>query len=486
MNFRAFFLSGLFLGFVIVAINIVAYSRASSEFDNALAIERAIDRFTHGLPKLTTATSSYVILPSSQHEREWQEARTELQDFLLDNASTFLSAGISLDGLKASLKRLSAAYEELVRLRSGSSKQTFIGDSVSDAEQEIIVHLLNIHSEINREAFAFDKQAEFAAEAALHNHFFTFIAVYASFLVFIVMGIFFLYTFVFQPLRSLDLAIENVNQGDLSYRIIPTTTFGFGRVCRAFNDMIDHRVTIEHDLEQKAHMLAQSNAELENFAYVASHDLKAPLRGITNLVDWITADLNGEMNETTTRHFDLLKGRTQRMDALLDGLLKYSRAGRVETNVETVDTARLIEQIGADLDSRNQFHIHTGARMPTFRAERIPLEQVLRNLMSNAIKHHDQETGQITIDVDEHNDLLEFRVTDDGPGIPPRYHEKIFAMFQTLRPRDEVEGSGMGLALVKKVVEHHGGTISVESDPEIGRGTTFRFTWPKTVEAEAP
>jgi len=485
MNFRAFLLAGLFLGFVIVAANIAAYSRASSELENALAIQKVMGHFAHGLSNLTIATSEYVVFPRSDHEHEWQDAHNTLQSFLTDNAPLFQHAGISLAGLQTSLDRLAAAYDELVVLRSSSLADTLLNEPVWLPEKGVIVGLLGTHSELYDETLSFNKRAQFAADEALHNHFFTFIAVYASFLVFVAVGIFALYTFVFEPLRSLDHAIENVNQGDLSYRIQAGNPFGFGRVCCAFNDLLDHRVKTERDLEEQARLLSQSNAELENFAYVASHDLKAPLRGITNLVDWITTDLNGGVNETTTRHLDLLKGRAERMDALLDGLLKYSRAGRIQSNFETVDTSRLIQQIGTDLDSRNQFPISTGSKMPSFYAERIPLEQVLRNLISNAIKHHDRSTGRIAIDVEERDEFYEFQVSDDGPGIAQRYHEKVFGMFQTLRPRDEVEGSGMGLSLVKKVVEHHGGMISIESNPEINRGTTFRFTWPKSKEANA-
>jgi signal transduction histidine kinase len=115
--------------------------------------------------------------------------------------------------------------------------------------------------------------------------------------------------------------------------------------------------------------------------------------------------------------------------------------------------------------------------MPTFQTPRVPLEQVIRNLVSNAIKHHDRDDGAIEVFSRESGNFYEFAVSDDGPGIPPEFHDRVFQIFQTLKSRDEVEGSGMGLALVKKTVEAHGGNVTLESSG--GRGTTFRFTWPK-------
>ena len=123
--------------------------------------------------------------------------------------------------------------------------------------------------------------------------------------------------------------------------------------------------------------------------------------------------------------------------------------------------------------------VSTGPRMPVLWTARVPLELVLRNLIGNAAKHHDRDHGEIHVEASDRGRYHAFEVRDDGPGIPPEFHERIFGIFQTLKPRDAVEGSGMGLALVKRAVEVKGGGISISSDPSCGRGTTFRFTWPK-------
>ncbi len=151
-----------------------------------------------------------------------------------------------------------------------------------------------------------------------------------------------------------------------------------------------------------------------------------------------------------------------------------------------VDNARLYQAARAaesDLRQLNEsLEQRVAARLPTLVSERVPLEMVLRNLISNALKHHHHpQTGQVTVSATEQATFVEFAITDDGPGIAPQYHDRIFQMFQTLKPRDQVEGSGMGLATVKKLVESYGGNIHVDS--RAGQGATFRFTWPKTREA---
>lgn len=235
------------------------------------------------------------------------------------------------------------------------------------------------------------------------------------------------------------------------------------------------------ELEASAESLKRSNTDLEQFAYVASHDLKAPLRGIDNLLGWLSADLQGRLEENEQRYIDLLHSRTERMEALLDGLLEYSRVGRKKHAPETIDTGAMIAAIAEFQAPPNSMRVTQSANMPTIHSPKVPLELVLRNLISNAVKHHDKDHGNIHIACGETTWWYSFTVHDDGPGIAPEYHDRIFGIFQTLKPRDEIEGSGIGLSLVKRTVEFYGGTVSVESDPSIARGTTIRFTWPKNI-----
>ena len=233
------------------------------------------------------------------------------------------------------------------------------------------------------------------------------------------------------------------------------------------------------ELTATARQLRDSNAELDQFAYVASHDLKAPLRGIANLSNWIEEDL-GDARITPEAHaqFELLRGRVHRMERLIDALLTYSQVGRTAGTVEWVSVDQLMTEVADWIGPPPHLRLDVDPGLPAFNADRVRLSQVLNNLVGNAVKHHGATPGWVRVSgraVDP--DTFEFAVADDGPGIDPRYHERIFGVFQTLRPRDQVEGTGIGLALIRKIVTGKGGTVTVDS--ALGRGATFRFTWPR-------
>jgi signal transduction histidine kinase len=231
------------------------------------------------------------------------------------------------------------------------------------------------------------------------------------------------------------------------------------------------------ELAQLARALRRSNEELDQFAYITSHDLRAPLRGIANLSQWIEEDMGDRFTPEAHQQMELLRGRVHRMEAMIDGILEYSRVGRLSVASERFDVGVLLAEV-IDLlaPPPERFRIDVGDGMPVVEGHKLRLQQVFLNLIGNALKHHDKPTGRIVVGCRDADGLYEFSVSDDGPGIEPQYHEKIFVIFQMLQPRDKVEGTGVGLSLVKKIVEAEGGTITVESEP--GRGTTFRFTWP--------
>ena len=290
------------------------------------------------------------------------------------------------------------------------------------------------------------------------------------------------------PLDTLLKGIDAFGKLEFDRRIEVGSRDEFGLVAKSFNAMAD-RLQKEGDARERAekHLnaslaeLERSNRELDQYAYVASHDLKAPLRGIRSLADWITEDIRDGASPETLENLSLLHNRVERLDGLLDSMLQYSRVGRGGGAVESVDSAKLVDDITYYLAPKPGFSVVCSGEMPVLKTSKAPLELVLRNLISNAIKHHDRDHGTVTVSAGIRGDLVEFHVADDGPGIPPAFHERIFQMFQTLKPRDQVEGSGMGLAIVKKEVESNGGAIRVESDPG-KRGTTFIFTWPLVEE----
>lgn len=245
----------------------------------------------------------------------------------------------------------------------------------------------------------------------------------------------------------------------------------------ALRSRADELARITAALAQTTANLKDRNSELDNFAYIVSHDLKAPLRAIANLSSWIEEDLEDVLTADTRHQMHLLRSRVHRMEALINGLLQYSRVGRMHSAIEQVDIEELLKDVIDSLAPPPDFSIKVMPGMPTLMTERLPLEQVFANLISNGIKHNQQPNGQIIISVQDLPAAYEFAVTDNGIGIKPEFHEKIFVIFQTLGSGEKVENTGIGLAIVKKIIEEKGGTITVES--QLGKGATFRFTWLK-------
>jgi PAS domain S-box-containing protein len=233
------------------------------------------------------------------------------------------------------------------------------------------------------------------------------------------------------------------------------------------------------ELVHVAAALERSNRELDSFAYAASHDLRAPLRGIANLAQWIEEDLRaqGQLKDENAEMLQLMRSRMHRMESLIEGLLEYSRAGRIHHAPERVDVRRLVRDVVDLLAAPEAATIDIEGDLPTLTTERLPLQQVFLNLIGNALKHAKRGDPHVTVTAREDGRFWEFAVRDNGPGVPPQFHERIWGIFQTLEARDRVEGAGIGLALVKKLVESQGGRARVESNA--GDGATFTFQWPR-------
>jgi two-component system sensor kinase FixL len=241
---------------------------------------------------------------------------------------------------------------------------------------------------------------------------------------------------------------------------------------------ISERKLAEEQKSRLMHELEGANEELKSFAYVVSHDLKAPLRAIGSLADWLSTDYVDKFNDEGKEHMRLLVSRVHRMGNLIDGILQYSRVGRVKEVSVAVDLNRLVREVIDLLAPPANIAVSVENPLPTIMAEPTRIQQVFQNLLSNAIKYMDKPEGEIRIACSADGKQWKFSVSDNGPGIESRHFERIFQLFQTLAPRDRVESTGVGLTLVKKIVEMYGGRIWVES--RVGEGSTFFFTLPNT------
>jgi PAS domain S-box-containing protein len=229
---------------------------------------------------------------------------------------------------------------------------------------------------------------------------------------------------------------------------------------------ITERKRAEEKAQQLLQELTSANEELTNFAYVVSHDLKAPLRGIGSLADWLSHDYADKFNDEGKEHMRLLINRVHRMGALIDGILQYSRVGRIKEAAVPVKLDWVLAEVVDLLAPPPHIRITVMPGMPTVTGE------------SNAVKYMDKPQGEIEVGWTDEGSQWRFHVRDNGPGIAERHFDRIFQLFQTLAPRDRVESTGVGLALVKKIVEMYQGRVWLES--ELGKGTTFYFTLPKT------
>jgi two-component system sensor kinase FixL len=250
---------------------------------------------------------------------------------------------------------------------------------------------------------------------------------------------------------------------------------------------VTERKRIEQALQQRNIELARANARLDQFAHMIGHDFRTPLRAVRNSAQWIVEDLHEHPSEEIRGHVARITEHTARMYAMLDDLLVYAHAGIDAAAPREVHLATLIDEIRRHLEPAAKVHIEIAGPVEAFIAARAAIAIVFRNLIENAVRHTDRDTASIRISCHEDAQDLRFALSDDGPGIAPEHHARIFAPFTTVGPPRSAQGAtGMGLTLVKRVIENNGGTIAVESDPAVKRGTTIRFSWAKLPSSLLP
>ena len=249
-------------------------------------------------------------------------------------------------------------------------------------------------------------------------------------------------------------------------------------------NLVRARLIAEEKLRRTTAELERINRDLEEFAYIISHDLKVPLRALKFLSSDVVTALDGEpadLEAARTASHDMI-AQSKRMSSMLLGLLEYAQIGRKAEAIERVDTAKLAGEIVASLRPDPAMHVAMTGTWPIADTLPVPLDLVLRNLVSNAIKHHDRAAGRIELAAGADDIYLTFAVIDDGPGIDPAWHAAVFQPFRTVSGDEsgDPDHSGIGLALVKRAIESVGGKIQLASDPGRGRGCTFTVFWPKS------
>ncbi|MFT6557177.1 PAS domain S-box protein [Sneathiella sp.] len=278
--------------------------------------------------------------------------------------------------------------------------------------------------------------------------------------------------------RDLEGQRKDGSRVPVEIGLSPVRTEKATYVLAAIVDLTERKIA-QKTLHERAEALARSNKELDAFAYAASHDLKAPLRGVSQLAQFIKEDAGDQLPPDSRKDLDMLQTRVIRMSQLLDGLLQFSRVGRKEGLPEPLNMSEIIHDTIELFVPTDTFTVHVQEDLPTLFAPRVAIEQVFRNLLMNCVKHHDEQTGSIWITGHSDDTEVHYFVRDDGPGIDMMYKTKIFEVFQTLKSRDELEATGIGLALVKKIVELYNGRVFLE-DPSDRRGANFHLVWPKS------
>lgn len=239
---------------------------------------------------------------------------------------------------------------------------------------------------------------------------------------------------------------------------------------------ISKRKEVEAIFAENTRRLEKNNKELDQFSFIVSHDLKAPLRAISNLSLWLMEDLGSTLPEDSKKNLEMMRSRVARMESLINGILEYSKIGRTQVSPESFNLSGLLAEVIDLLAPPAHIKVLFSEKMPSAIAPKILLQQVFSNLIGNAIKYGDKKDLVISITVVATESYYEFTIEDNGPGIAPEYHEKIFLIFQTLQSKDTFESTGIGLTIVKRIIEEQGGKIWLES--EVGKGSKFIFRWP--------
>lgn len=390
-------------------------------------------------------------LLSSNLQKERLDSIAFLHASWVNYANSLIST--KLDTLPEANARYKQLFENKLKME--------VGKKLNDRIQKLFLYFDNYEYEVRKE------RREALRTSLRNTSLITFVLTLVSVIIAVVTGVYFIRTITNRISKMVNLA-EHISKGNFK-RIEDRKKDELNKLSVSLNDMSE-------TLEKNFNELTKKNSELDQFAYVVSHDLKAPLRGIANIISWIEEDHEHDLIPEVKHNLALIKGRTTRLENMINGLLEYAKVGKIKKGHEAVDITKLILETVELLVPKN-FMVKIDGIMPVIVTEKLHIEQVFSNLISNAVKYNHSSEPFIAISSKELSHAYEFTVSDNGQGIQKEYFEKIFIIFQTLKERDAFESTGVGLAIVKKIIDDYKGTINVNSEP--GKGTSFVFTWPK-------
>ncbi|MBA3680380.1 MAG: CHASE3 domain-containing protein [Bacteroidetes bacterium] len=410
-----------------------------------------LEPYYEGIKNVPVLLNEQQALLSTQHQKQKLDSIYRLHQAWVEYSDSLISTK------KDTLPEAGIRYKKLF----DTKLKMEVGKKLNDKIRAMFITLDNYEYTIRQER-------RIALQRSINNNRNTsLILLIASVLVGFISSIYFIRIITIRIAKLVNLA-EKISQGNF-ITINDKKRDEFTKLVNSLNQMSE-------TLNKNFNELKKKNKELDQFAYVVSHDLKAPLRGISNIISWMEEDHEKDITPEINQNLILIKGRTLRLENMINGLLEYARIEKTRKGIEMVNTDLMLKDL-KELLIPSKFSLIIKNPLPIIHAEKLHIEQVFANLISNAVKYNNNEHPEIIIDYNDEGKYHQFSVFDNGPGIDKEYFGKIFEIFQTLQERDAFESTGVGLAIIKKIIDDNKGTINVES--ELGKGARFVFTWPK-------
>lgn len=490
MKISVLILSGFFLILVLFTITTYINHRQSKlinahayQFSESSRTLRHSNRFQRNLANMVSGLRGYLLTSESSFVESYDSAVTENNEILAELSKTPMPdrqrqllgeiVGLRSTWLTEFAQPLftAKANAEMSDSSAASFDKLYHRLQATNIEKDIQQKIQrNFREFTNIEYASRDVEKSLLESSVEQTRRTSFLLTAASIAIGMAIAIF-LAGHISSRIVKLTRMADSIAAGNYDAQLSETGKDEMGQLTKALNNMA-------RTLAENFSMLQRKNAELDQFAHIVSHDLKAPLRGIDNVVSWIEEDHSLDLPPKVAGYVAVIKGRVARAEDLLNGILSYSRAGRGQQPMERVNIRELLEEIKENLPHIPGLSLVYPASLPVLYTERLPLFQIFSNLIVNACKHNTNADPVVAIRVDEDQDILRFSVADNGPGIAEAYHQKVFMMFQTLQDPGSFESTGIGLAIVKKILTERMLNIEIDSAP--GRGSVFSFTWPKS------